>query len=32
MLLDELSASGCAVISLRESIGLTTPTGRLLVH
>jgi putative DNA-invertase from lambdoid prophage Rac len=32
VLLDELSAAGCAVISLRESIDLTTPTGRLLVH
>ncbi|MGO9831783.1 MAG: recombinase family protein [Myxococcaceae bacterium] len=32
LLLDELSAAGCAVISLRESLDLTTPTGRLLVH
>ncbi len=32
VLLDELNAAGCAVISLRESIDLTTPTGRLLVH
>lgn len=32
VLLDELTAAGCAVISLRESIDLTTPTGRLLVH
>lgn len=32
VLLDELAAAGCAVISLRESIDLTTPTGRLLVH
>jgi DNA invertase Pin-like site-specific DNA recombinase len=32
VLLDELAACGCAVISLRESIDLTTPTGRLLVH
>ena len=32
ILLDELNAAGCAVISLRESIDLTTPTGRLLVH
>jgi putative DNA-invertase from lambdoid prophage Rac len=32
VLLDELAAGGCAVISLRESIDLTTPTGRLLVH
>ena len=32
VLLDELPAAGCAVISLRESIDLTTPTGRLLVH
>jgi DNA invertase Pin-like site-specific DNA recombinase len=31
LLLDELAAAGCAVISLRESIDLT-PTGRLLVH
>lgn len=32
LLLDELSACGCSVISLRESIDLGTPTGRLLVH
>src|SRR5438132_10840974 len=32
VLLDELNAAGCAVVSLRESIDLTTPTGRLLVH
>ncbi len=32
LLLDELTAAGCAVISLRESLDLTTPTGRLLVH
>ncbi|MGO8968916.1 MAG: recombinase family protein [Myxococcaceae bacterium] len=32
LLLDEFSAAGCAVISLRESLDLTTPTGRLLVH
>lgn len=32
LLLDDLQAAGCAVISLRESIDLTTPTGRLLVH
>jgi DNA invertase Pin-like site-specific DNA recombinase len=32
LLMDELSAAGCAVISLRESIDLSTPTGRLLVH
>ena len=31
-LLDELTAAGCAVISLRESIDLTTPSGRLLVQ
>jgi DNA invertase Pin-like site-specific DNA recombinase len=31
-LLDELSAAGCAVVSLRESIDLTTAAGRLLVH
>ncbi|MCC6334285.1 MAG: recombinase family protein [Myxococcales bacterium] len=32
LLLDDLTASGCAVVSLRESIDLTTPTGRLLIH
>jgi putative DNA-invertase from lambdoid prophage Rac len=32
LLLDELTAAGCAVISLREALDLTTPTGRLLVH
>lgn len=32
LLLDDLTAGGCAVISLRESIDLTTPSGRLLVH
>jgi DNA invertase Pin-like site-specific DNA recombinase len=32
VLLDEMNAAGYAVISLRESIDLTTPTGRLLVH
>lgn len=32
LLLDDLAASGCSVISLRESIDLSTPTGRLLVH
>jgi DNA invertase Pin-like site-specific DNA recombinase len=32
LLLDDLNASGCAVVSLRESIDLTTPTGRLLIH
>jgi site-specific DNA recombinase len=32
VLLDELTASGCAVISLRESIDLTTPVGRLMVQ
>ena len=31
-LLDELAAAGCVVISLREAIDLSTPTGRLLVH
>jgi DNA invertase Pin-like site-specific DNA recombinase len=31
-LLDELTAAGCAVVSLRESIDLTTPSGRLLVQ
>jgi DNA invertase Pin-like site-specific DNA recombinase len=32
VLLDELAAAGCAVISLREAIDLTTPAGRLMVH
>lgn len=32
LLLDDLAASGCSVISLRESIDLSTSTGRLLVH
>ncbi len=32
VLLDNLTAGGCAVISLREAIDLSTPTGRLLVH
>lgn len=32
VLLDELTAGGCVVISLREAIDLSTPTGRLLVH
>lgn len=32
ILLDDFNADGCAVVSLRESIDLTTPTGRLLVH
>lgn len=32
LLLDELTAAGCMVVSLRESIDLTTPAGRLLVH
>ena len=32
VLLDELNAAGCVVISLREATDLTTPTGRLLVH
>lgn len=32
LLFDDLNAVGCAVISLRESIDLTTPSGRLLVH
>ncbi len=31
-LLDTLAAAGCAVISLREAIDLTTPAGRLMVH
>lgn len=32
LLLDELSAAGCMVVSLRESIDLTTPAGRLMVQ
>ena len=32
LLLDDLNAAGCAVVSLRESIDLTTPTGRLMLH
>ena len=32
VLLDELAAAGCVVVSLREAIDLGTPTGRLLVH
>jgi DNA invertase Pin-like site-specific DNA recombinase len=32
LLLDELAAAGCSVTRLRESIALSTPTGRLLVH
>ncbi len=32
LLLDELTASGCVIVSLREAIDLSTPTGRLLVH
>jgi DNA invertase Pin-like site-specific DNA recombinase len=32
VLLDGLTAAGCAVISLPESIDLTTPSGRLLVQ
>jgi DNA invertase Pin-like site-specific DNA recombinase len=32
VLLDQFAASGCALVSLRESIDMTTPTGRLLVH
>jgi DNA invertase Pin-like site-specific DNA recombinase len=31
-LLDELTAAGCAIVSLRESIDLSTPSGRLLVQ
>lgn len=30
LLLDELAAAGCAVITLRESLDLSTPTGRLM--
>ncbi len=29
-LLDELTAAGCMLVSLRESIDLSTPSGRLL--
>lgn len=32
VLLDQFAASGCAVVSLRESLDMTTPTGRLLIH
>ena len=32
LLLDDLAASRCSVISLPESIDLSTPAGRLLVH
>ena len=32
LLIDEVVAGGCVVISLREAIDLSTPTGRLLVH
>ena len=32
LLLDELTAAGCAVVSLREAIDLSTPVGRLLVQ
>jgi DNA invertase Pin-like site-specific DNA recombinase len=32
LLLDELRAGGCAVVSLRESIDLTTPAGRLMTQ
>ncbi len=31
LLLDELSAAGCAVVTLREGIDLSTPAGRLQV-
>lgn len=30
LLLDELAATGCAVVVLREGIDLTTPTGKLM--
>jgi DNA invertase Pin-like site-specific DNA recombinase len=30
LLLDELAAGGCAVVSLREGIDLSTPTGKLM--
>ena len=32
MLLEDLSASGCLVISLREGLDFTTPTGKLMLH
>ena len=32
VLLDELAAAGCVVISPRDAIDLGTPTGRLLVY
>lgn len=32
LLLDDLSNAGCAVVSLRENVDLTTATGRLMVH
>ena len=32
LLIDEFNACGCAVVSLRESVDLTTPAGRLLVQ
>lgn len=32
LLLDDLSAAGCAVVSLRESIDLATSTGRLMMQ
>ena len=32
VLFDELAAAGCVVISLREAIDLSTPTGRLMLH
>lgn len=32
LLVDELAANGCMVVSLRESIDLTTPAGRLMLH
>jgi DNA invertase Pin-like site-specific DNA recombinase len=31
-LLDEINAAGCAVVSLRENLDLTTPSGRLMLH
>jgi len=32
LLLDEFAAAGCAVITLREGIDLSTPSGRLTMH
>lgn len=32
LLLDELVAGGCAIITLREGLDLSTPSGRLMMH